>query len=355
MKQLNTKLVRILLIAACAFYIPFMTVKAQRIENAFFPSEMRWVSIAMYDSFDNPTDSAVYTWTQKGFPFVKEVYGWEDGKYQFYQSSKIVSDTGNDFAFESTMHLEGEDEEIAVRVEIGCNSFGEPLKMKTTANFFGMDMTIIEITGQYWHGSNSRLDSTLLTTSSMLGINASVKTKYTGYNADGRPTLIESFTEPGSSYDKTNITYFKNASGKLGRQESVSYEYYSQGGELREITKTITWFDAKERPVREEAYIATSSEDDDFELESYAIFYYDVATGIANFDLLAQPVIVSKVDECLSVNSPKAETIAIYSLLGAPIYTGNKAPGETQISISNFPHGIYFVTGSSGWVKKIRK
>ena len=54
----------------------------------------------------------------------------------------------------------------------------------------------------------------------------------------------------------------------------------------------------------------------------------------------------------LSIDSPSAETIRVYSLNGSLVYTATKGEGGV-VFLVNLSSGIYIVTGSSGWSMKV--
>jgi hypothetical protein len=354
MKQLNKKLLRSLLIAAWAFCIPILTAKAQT-GGGFFPPEKRWISTAQHDYSGNPMDSTISIWTQKGFPVNKEFYEWKKGQRQLSQTSVIVSETENDLIYETTTFPENEnEEEVKIRVACNYNEFDELLRMETFTIIEGMPpMSVSVMTWQYWRGADNRLDSILLTAKVIFSAETKQKTIFSDYNEDGRAKLIEQYNLASGFYMKEEIDYIKNNFGKLERQEIESYSYDAKG-ELIYAMKDITYFDAKERPVREDHYSGTALGVDP-NLTSYLIYYYDTSVGIANSGLPAQQVIVSATKDWLSVNSSKAETIAIYSLAGTQVYACLKTAGEIQISLGNLSQGIYLIKGSSGWVEKFKK
>jgi hypothetical protein len=55
----------------------------------------------------------------------------------------------------------------------------------------------------------------------------------------------------------------------------------------------------------------------------------------------------------LTIYTPEAEEIAIYSPAGLLLYRVQKGVGEALCRISHFPKGVLIVKGSSGWAKKI--
>ena len=59
--------------------------------------------------------------------------------------------------------------------------------------------------------------------------------------------------------------------------------------------------------------------------------------------------------DILYVTSPVAESISIYSITGALLYTTNKPSGEFQIPLVIAGNTILIIEGSSGWVQKVIK
>jgi hypothetical protein len=55
----------------------------------------------------------------------------------------------------------------------------------------------------------------------------------------------------------------------------------------------------------------------------------------------------------LTVNTPAAERIDIYSIGGSLLYQAQKAVGEARFNLSHLPKGVYIVRGGSGWTRKI--
>jgi hypothetical protein len=57
-------------------------------------------------------------------------------------------------------------------------------------------------------------------------------------------------------------------------------------------------------------------------------------------------------DGLLTVRTPRAEQITLYSPSGALLYQAQKAAGEATYRIDHLPKGMIIVKGSSGWAKK---
>jgi hypothetical protein len=57
----------------------------------------------------------------------------------------------------------------------------------------------------------------------------------------------------------------------------------------------------------------------------------------------------------LSVGTPLAERIEVYSVSGQLLYKAQKAAGEATFDLNHLPKGVYIVRGGSGWTGKIVK
>lgn len=58
-------------------------------------------------------------------------------------------------------------------------------------------------------------------------------------------------------------------------------------------------------------------------------------------------------DGVLSVNTPQAERIEVYSAAGQLLHRVQKAAGAAAFDLNGLPRGVLIVRGSSGWVKKV--
>jgi hypothetical protein len=74
--------------------------------------------------------------------------------------------------------------------------------------------------------------------------------------------------------------------------------------------------------------------------------------GISGISDEASPEVTIS-DRILTVSSPAAEQIEIYSFTGAMLYNAVKASGEATFNLTNLPKGALIVRGSSGWTQKI--
>ncbi|MDH6533447.1 RagB/SusD family nutrient uptake outer membrane protein [Parabacteroides sp. 52] len=62
---------------------------------------------------------------------------------------------------------------------------------------------------------------------------------------------------------------------------------------------------------------------------------------------------VSIIDAKLTVNSPAAETIEIYSFNGKRLFAASKSEGEATFTIQQIKEHTLIIKGSSGWVRKV--
>jgi hypothetical protein len=62
---------------------------------------------------------------------------------------------------------------------------------------------------------------------------------------------------------------------------------------------------------------------------------------------------VSYSDNILTVTSPSAEQVEIYSITGARVYKADKIPGTATYNINHLPKSPLIIRGSSGWTQKI--
>jgi hypothetical protein len=54
----------------------------------------------------------------------------------------------------------------------------------------------------------------------------------------------------------------------------------------------------------------------------------------------------------LTVNTPVAERVTVYSIGGSVMYRERKASGEATFDLHSLPKGVFIARGSSGWTKK---
>lgn len=356
MKQLNINFSNRLLMTVCVLCVSFLTAHAQT-AVAFLTPEFQCTSEASFDSSGNPMDSTVYLYTKKGYPFSKEVYSWDntwldDIKIILSSTGKIISDTGNDFTVELTLYDDEKQVEEVTNITYNCNDMGDVLKMESVS--MKMDPGATSVTTIQYLRTGNRLDSTLSTTTmSAYDFTSTIKTIYKTYDSDGRPTLEEMYVSSSlgpSTRSVYKFAYFKNTSGKLEHEE-VETDQYDTSGALESVAKNVTYYDAKERPVRTDEYFGPTLAT--LDIDTYTFFHYDGQTGVANPFVPVQPDIVGGSDGYLSISSSKAEWIEIFSVSGVQVYAGAKPAGKIQLPIYQLPKGIYIVKGSSGWTRKI--
>jgi hypothetical protein len=56
----------------------------------------------------------------------------------------------------------------------------------------------------------------------------------------------------------------------------------------------------------------------------------------------------------LSVNSPIAETVQVYSINGMLLRHFQKPAGQATFSVNQEQNSVLIITGSSGWVRKVK-
>ncbi|MDH6354860.1 hypothetical protein M2132_001193 [Dysgonomonas sp. PH5-45] len=90
-------------------------------------------------------------------------------------------------------------------------------------------------------------------------------------------------------------------------------------------------------------------------LNQYVVYHYSANESLASNDVLAAITEgdVSLVNGSLSINTPVAETVSIYNVLGMRIYSAEKPKGEFNINAKELPQGILLVKGASGWSRKV--
>ena len=81
-----------------------------------------------------------------------------------------------------------------------------------------------------------------------------------------------------------------------------------------------------------------------------------VISGTTSNDLVgAEKAKATLINSMLTVDTPDAETVNVYSVSGAMVYTAAKVEGKSVYSVPNLANGIYIVTGSKGWQAKVLK
>jgi hypothetical protein len=75
------------------------------------------------------------------------------------------------------------------------------------------------------------------------------------------------------------------------------------------------------------------------------------ADGISNIANTLPEISLS--DRILTVFSPAAEQIYVYSLTGAMLYNASKFSGVVTFNISHLSQGVLIIKGNSGWTQKV--
>jgi hypothetical protein len=78
-----------------------------------------------------------------------------------------------------------------------------------------------------------------------------------------------------------------------------------------------------------------------------------VQVGNANGNIAVDATAVRYYNGLLTVNTPAAERIDVYSISSQLLYKAQKAAGEATFNINHLPKGVLIVRGGSGWTTKI--
>jgi hypothetical protein len=77
------------------------------------------------------------------------------------------------------------------------------------------------------------------------------------------------------------------------------------------------------------------------------------AWGTGQSNEPVEPTDVRYANGILTVNTPRAEGIDVYSVGGLLLYQAQKLSGDATFSLRHLPHGVLIVRGGSGWTGKI--
>ena len=166
------------------------------------------------------------------------------------------------------------------------------------------------------------------------------------YNEKNNPVLIERY-----NYKHLIVItrYEYNAAGYMTLLE----QYWNTDGKLDIIDgypKETVEFDAQGRPVEMRMYRGSQATNS-WLLDSYSLFHYSDGVSNEKIETLTPAVYINQ--DIMYVQAVRSETIAVYSIAGAKLYETAIQPGLNTINAANFPQGILFIRGSSGWVKKV--
>jgi hypothetical protein len=143
-----------------------------------------------------------------------------------------------------------------------------------------------------------------------------------------------------------------------------------QGGWLFGITPALSVRSGEETAYREVINIVytvpEAAPDGDYEVKIQDVDLTTDSGEVIHQDEITVPVrITSSVGNAsidagnvryangvLTVNTPAAERITVYSLSGAVMYQARKAAGEASFDLNGLPKGVFIAKGSSGWTRK---
>ena len=184
------------------------------------------------------------------------------------------------------------------------------------------------------------------------------------YNAQGSPLTIED-NRNGDLVRKVNYSYLP---------DGIHCHLFEQWYETLEDEKSETVFDDSGNVIsvsrwrdnsnlyrydfKYNDYLQENRVDfcvgsgDKWLLDWYTISYYSEETT-ENEKIETPAPIAYLTDQTLYVRSEKAEQITVYSVTGGKLYEAPIQAGLTTINAAQFPQGLLFVRGSSGWVKKV--
>ena len=75
--------------------------------------------------------------------------------------------------------------------------------------------------------------------------------------------------------------------------------------------------------------------------------------GVGNEQTGASTPVVFVNAQTICIQTESADRITVYSVAGGKLYEAPIQAGLTTINAAQFPQGLLFVRGSSGWVKKV--
>ena len=170
------------------------------------------------------------------------------------------------------------------------------------------------------------------------------------YNDRNDPVLIELYSQK-NLFGK--IQYEYNESGYMTLHERYSKNEKDEWVITDSDYKQSAEYDELGRPVA--AYYFSSRESallNQWVLHSYVTFYYSDDVTV-NEQIESESSTAYLFDRTLYIQSEKAEQITVYSITGNKLYETTIQPGMNTINAANFPRGVLFIKGSSGWTKKL--
>ena len=169
------------------------------------------------------------------------------------------------------------------------------------------------------------------------------------YNDTNDPVLVE---ENNNNFENRIYLFEYNEKGHLVQFERYLIDEETKLPKIADgyIKETVE-FDEQVRPVANHQYRGSASLNE-WLLESYRIIYYsDDVTTNEQIESFAPTAYI--IGQTLYIRTEKTEQIAIFSIMGHKLYDNAIQSGLNTINTSQFPQGILFVKGSSGWTKKL--
>jgi hypothetical protein len=156
--------------------------------------------------------------------------------------------------------------------------------------------------------------------------------------------------------DGLNIIYTINAIAGIGgtitksgmttaeQGSSVTYEFTPNSG--YEVSQVL--IDGVNNP----AAVASRSYTFDNVADNHAIAVSFKPTSGTSIEPVGTAA-VWYANSILSIQSPAAEKVTIFSISGLRLWQSSKPAGEMAFNISHLPNGVLIVKGGSGWTRKV--
>ena len=169
------------------------------------------------------------------------------------------------------------------------------------------------------------------------------------YNDRNDPVLIELYSQ---KYLFGKIQYEYNEIGYMTLHEryhkNEKDEWVITDGDYKQSAE----YDELGRPVADYFFGGRESAPlNQWVLGSYNIYYYSDKTN--NEQITVHSPIVYAENQTIHIQAVDTERITIYSIMGQKLYETAIQSGLNTINAANFPQGVLFVKGSSGWTKKL--
>jgi hypothetical protein len=307
------------------------------------PESLRYDSIVKFDASGKRIEKGIYNYTAQGLQIVTEYYVYTNGIPELRKKTKLLNDNGNEVTTNDSTLNNGS--WVSGQITYKLDSHGNLTEQTIKSN-----QTSIVLSNTIYYGINDRIDSFYVDISYYGTVEKHIYT----YNANGLPTVLETYSFHYNSLTVTEYNYIINTDNKLEGRLSGIFTTTNGIFDISQNRKEVLFYDALERPEKNELYTwDTLTNDYKEQYDSYTIRYYKTNTAIPRYlqsDIL---VTVSINNGSLTINSPVSETIEIYSTVGLQLYKDKKGSGQTTVALPSFSQGVYIVRGSSGWTKKV--